>query len=194
MIGSQVAIVAALRKSTQSVVTRSFAVGCCLTLVLTGCTFSIGESPESVAEELIEGELADQRGITGVIASYEAPPNRDDGTTFTCTAQSDRGDDHWTATIKDDDTVNVQSEDVLDDEDISSLEVSAVEALEAQSGGTLGVENFDRGVQPLVVGSDNNVVCALTNPADGAVYDATITITDFDTGTFDVNVAEQPRP
>ena len=176
-----------------SVLSRPLLLAAGLVVLLAGCTFSIGDTPDGVAVELIEGELADQLGITGMVATCHEPPNRDVGTTFSCIAQSDSGEIRWTAKMEEDDIVNVQSNNVLDADDISVLESSAIEALESSVGADLPDGITDCGEPPLVVADDNNVLCALTDPGTGEVYDMTLNITDFDTGAFDLNVADEPR-
>lgn len=160
---------------------------------LAGCSFSIGDTPTNVAEDAIEGDLADQAGLTDVTADCEIPSNSDVGSTFTCTSTSNVGDIDWLATIEEDDIVNVQSLNLLSAEDVVSLEQAAVDVIEEQSGRRLGYENYGCGVGPLALGGNSILTCELIDPDNGDVYDSTVEITDFDTGAFNVEVADQPR-
>lgn len=106
---------------------------------------------------------------------------------------TDIGEISWLATIEDEETVSVTSTNLLDDSDLRALEAGAVSELEAEVGARLGVENFACGAGPIVVGQDGAVPCVLTDPQSGDIFDSTLTITDFESGTFDIAVAEQPR-
>ena len=166
-----------------------------LALAVTGCSFSasVGGSPTSTAEEVIEDDLAAQLGLGEIDAECGEPPDEDEGSTFLCTSETDQGLVRWEATIAEEDTVNVQSLNVLVVDDVAALEVSAAAEIEQVVGIPLGTENFDCGDAPVVLGDEDQVVCALTDPANGDVYDTTMTITDMSSGAFDFEVAEEPR-
>ncbi len=165
-----------------------------LALAASGCSFSasVGGSPSSAAEEVIEDDLAADLGLGEVTAECGEPPNEDEGSSFPCTSETDQGVVRWEATIVEDDTVNVQSVNVLVDDDVVALEEAAAEEIEQVVGVPLGSENFDCGAVPVVLGPDDEVVCALTDPANGDIYDTTVTITDMATGAFEFEVAEEP--
>lgn len=164
-------------------------------LAVSGCSFSasVGGSPTSAAEELIEDDLAAQLGFGDVEAECGEPPNEDEGSTFLCTSETDQGLVRWEATIVEEDTVNVQSLNVLVDEDVLALEGAAAVEIEQVVGLPLGAENFDCGEPPVVLGDTDQLRCALTDPANGDIYDTTVTITDPSTGAFEFEVAEEPR-
>lgn len=173
-----------------------------LALAVTGCSFSasVGGTPTSAAEEVIEDDLAAQLGFGEIEAECGEPPNEDEGATFLCTSETDQGLVRWEATIAEEDTVNVQSLNVLVEDDVAALEVAAVAEIEQVVGLPLGTEDFDCGDAPVVLGDEDQVVCALTDrtlgsagPADGVVYDTTVTITDMASGAFEFEVAEEPR-
>jgi hypothetical protein len=150
-----------------------------------GCSFSVGDTPQSVATELIEGELATELALGEITAECEEPPNRDTGTTFGCTSATDYGEVRWLATMADEDSVNVESLNVLSDANVTDLENT--------TNAQLGTSDADCGSGPIVLGVDLTVVCALTDPATGDVYDVTLTFTDLEAGTFDIVVADTPR-
>ena len=164
-----------------------------VTVVAAGCSFSLGDTPEGVAKELIEGELAADAGLGEITATCEEPPNSDPGTTFECTSPTDYGEIRWLAEMADEDTVNVSSLNLLYGDDLAGLEEAAVASLEAQVGIALGTENLDCGDDLVVLGADLTVACALTDPDNGDVYDTEISFTDLQTGQFDIVVADQPR-
>ncbi len=164
-------------------------------LVLGGCSFefNFGGDAASGAEDLIEGELADELGLTDMSATCDDPVDESPGTAFTCTSTSEVGEIRWTAVIGEDDVVNVDSVNLVTADDLAGIEVAAVDLIEAQAGRTLGYENFDCGDGPVAVGTDNTFDCELTDPDNGDIYDATIEITDFQAGSFQVEVADEPR-
>jgi hypothetical protein len=166
-----------------------------LALAVTGCSFSasVGGSPTSAAEEVIEDDLAAQLGFGEIEAECGEPPNEDEGATFLCTSETDHGLVRWEATMAEEDTVNVQSLNVLVEDDVAALEVAAAAEIEQVVGLPLGTEHFDCGAAPVVLGAEDQVVCALTDPADGDVYDTTVIITDMSSGAFEFEVAEEPR-
>jgi hypothetical protein len=177
-------------EATHQVVRRLAAVSiACLSVA--GCSF--GDTPESVAKELIEGELAAQLGLGEITAECEAPPNRDAGTTFSCTSATDHGEVLWLATMEDESTVNVESTNVLSDANVTDLETETVALLEEELQATLGPGSIECGQGPIVLGVDLTLVCAGTEPTTGDVYDVTIQITDVETGAFNVEVADTPR-
>ncbi len=61
-------------------------------VVVAGCSFSTGTSPERAGETLIEGPIGEQVGLTFVDAECAKPADRDVGTTFTCTATAPSGE------------------------------------------------------------------------------------------------------
>jgi hypothetical protein len=161
-------------------------------LLLSAC--SVGDTPDGVAEDLIEGQLATDFGLGEITATCAEPANNDPGATFTCTSPTDFGEVEWLATMADEKTVEVESVNLVTKEILPQIEQAAVTSLENQLGVPLGVENFDCGVNPVVLTAELTMVCALTDPADASlVYDATLAFTDLETGSFDVEVAEQPR-
>ncbi|MEZ5408484.1 MAG: hypothetical protein R2761_10690 [Acidimicrobiales bacterium] len=166
-------------------------VAAALTLALSAC--SIGDTPEGVAEKLIEGELADQLSLGDITATCEKPPNRDVGTTFTCTSPTEFGEIEWTATMADAKTVNVQSDNLVTKDVLPQIETAAASSLSASVGAEITDADIDCGPNPVVLADDLSMVCALTDPGNGAVYDTTLTFTDLQQGAFDISIAEEAR-
>lgn len=160
-------------------------------LALSAC--SIGDTPEGVAKKLIETDLAEQLGLGEVTATCEKPPNRDVGTTFTCNSPTSFGDIKWTATMADAKTVNVQSDNLVTKDVLPQIETAAASSLTASLGTTITDADIDCGANPVVLADDLSMVCALTDPGNGAVYDTTLTFTDLEQGAFDIAIADAPR-
>lgn len=162
-----------------------------LTLALSAC--SIGDTPEGVAKDLIEGKLADELGLGEITATCEKPANRDVGTTFTCSSPTDFGAINWTATMADAKTVNVQSENLVTKDVLPQIETAAASSLTASLGTQITDQDIDCGANPVVLADDLSMVCALTDPGNGDVYDTTLTFTDLQQGAFDISIADAPR-
>lgn len=160
-------------------------------LALSAC--SIGDTPEGVAKKLIETDLAEQLELGEVTATCDKPPNRDVGTTFTCSSATEFGDIKWTATMADAKTVNVQSDNLVTKDVLPQIETAAASSLTASLGTEITDADIDCGANPVVLADDLSMVCALTDPGNGAVYDTTLTFTDLEQGAFDISIAEAPR-
>lgn len=115
------------------------------------------------------------------------------GTTFDCVATSELGEVFWVATLAENDSVTAVTTNLVTAEGISKVEDAAVATLEQQTGSTLGGENFDCREGPVILSEDSSMVCALTSPSSGDVFDATLTFADTTTGKFDIVVATEPR-
>ena len=76
---------------------------------------------------------------------------------------------------------------------LPAVETGAVTALEEAVGLTLGTESFDCGDTTVILDS-GTLLCTLTDPANGDLYDAVVTIEDMDTMALNVVVADAPRP
>lgn len=113
--------------------------------------------------------------------------------TFDCVGVSETGEVSWVATITKDDSVNAVTTNLVTAESIPRIEEAAVTSLEQQAGATLGGENFDCGEGPVILAEDSSMICALTSPSSGDIFDATLTFTDTAAGKFDMVVAEEPR-
>lgn len=166
-------------------------VAAALALALSAC--SIGDTPEGVAKKLIEGDLADQLGLGEITATCEKPPDREVGTTFACTSPTEFGDIKWTATMADAKTVNVQSDNLVTKDVLPQIETAAASSLTNSLGTPITDADIDCGANPVVLKDDLTMVCALTDPGNGAVYDTTLTFTDLEQGAFDISLADAPR-
>ena len=118
-------------------------------LVVGACSASSADF-QSAAEDVIEGDIAEQSTLGDLSATCEEPDDPEPGDVFACTATTEDGRTiEFTATVEDDDQVNVQSTNLITVEGLGTIEEVAVAALEAEIGETLGVENFDCGAEPV---------------------------------------------
>ena len=161
--------------------------------MLASCSaeFSIGgQSPESAAVELIEGELSDELGVamTGECDDVDDP---DVGVSFECTGTIDDGRVVEFVTLIDrDDHIAVDSVNVLVPEAVDRFEAATAEGIAQQSGVPLDASAVDCGEGPIVFDSTMTMPCTLSDPSNGDVYDVTLTVTDIDEGLFDIEVGE----
>ena len=159
-----------------------------------GCSFefSLGETHASVAEDLIEGELADEIGQTGIEATCDKPVDTEPGTIFNCTSPSDLGEIRWVATVEDEESVYVITENLMTESDLVAMEEGAISALQDVGLQVTG-EDIDCGSAPALLTAGDVLLCALTDQSNGDVYDTKLTITDKEEGLFDIDVADNPR-
>ncbi|MEL6981741.1 MAG: hypothetical protein AAFO29_04890, partial [Actinomycetota bacterium] len=147
----------------------------------------------SAAVSVIQTEAV-ALGLGDVDVTCQEPADEEVGTTFGCASASSLGVVNWVVTITETDRISANTTNLIRADLAETVEQVAVESLEAQAGSTLGVENFECGPGPFVLDASSAMVCALTDPTTGLVYDATLTFTDLETGSFQVNVANEPRP
>lgn len=161
--------------------------------LMAGCAAS-GTDYKKAAEKLISGDLSSQ-GFGKMTGACDAPPEKPKaGDTFNCTGTTADGKvAKFVATVQDGNKVELNSTNVLSTDDLRAIEQTAVAALEQQAGATLGAENFTCGNEAVIF-DESGIVCALTDPSSGSVFDATVTISDLtDLSTLQVQVADTPR-
>ena len=164
-------------------------------LLLSGCSFSFGsESPAEAAEGLIEGEWADQFGLDLTDASCSDPANEDPGTRFPCQATLDGAAFvEFDVLIESEDRIVAQSTNVIFSEQFPAIADAIAGSFADQGIEGLTTESLDCGANIIVLGSERTIVCGLTEPETGEVYDTIIRFTDVVSLTFDFEVAEEPR-
>jgi len=164
---------------------RQGILGACL-LLAAGCSVDVsvsfgGADAAAAAEHLIENDIADQAGIGPLEAGCEEIDDPQPGDTFTCTATTEDGETiRFDAVMEKNDTVDVESVNLVTADGLDLIEDLAVQALEENVGATLGAENFDCGDRGLVVEPGGTISCVLADPADGTLYNATITVKVLD--------------
>jgi hypothetical protein len=82
--------------------------------------------------------------------------------------------------MEDEETVDVQSVNLVTPAGLDIIEELAVRTLEENVGETLGRENFDCGNRALVVEPGGTIDCVLTDPVGGTRYGATVTVEVLD--------------
>lgn len=174
-----------MAKTTMLAVAVAGLVGAC------SAEFSIGgQSPEDAAVDLIEGELSDELGVamTGECDDVDDP---EVGVSFDCTGTTDDGDVvEFVTLIDDDDHISVDSVNLVTAEGVPQYEAAAAEALTEQAGVTLDPADVDCGDDPVIFDSSMTMPCTVTDPSNGDVYDATLTVTDLEAGLFDIEVGD----
>jgi len=166
-------------------------------LVFSACSGSAsfsfgGQTPAEVAVDLIEGDAMAQRlGIDGLTSAMcEDPPDTEPGTVFPCTAQSAGKTVEFEVELEVDDRIFAAPTNVVDARFLGDYETSAVQALNDANGFTLPVDSIDCGDSSVVLDTDNLMICTLTDPENGTVYDAVLTVLDTNIGAFDVEIVE----
>jgi hypothetical protein len=173
-----------------------------LAATLAGCSgsidfgeFGFGDSGDeafhSAGEELIEGELADRIGLGPLTATCEGE-NLLAGDSFQCSATTPRSDPiEFTASINGEaDGVNIVSTNLLLADQIEQVEAFAASLIEQRTSTTIGAENFECADSSVVVAAGGVLDCRVTDPADGMVYEAPVTIDDLIDLSVTVNVGD----
>lgn len=164
-----------------------------------GCSVDVsvsfgGADAAAAAIDLIEGELADQAGIGPLEARCEEIDDPQPADSFTCTATTESGETiRFDAIMEEDDIVDVESVNLVTVDGLDTIESLAVQVLEENVGATLGRGNFDCGDTGLVVEPGGTIMCVLTDPASGTLYDATVTVEVLDPIEIFVEVGDAPR-
>ena len=162
-----------------------------------GCSGELGFGTTSddgfleAGEELIEGELADQIGL-GLLDASCSGSDLAAGDTFTCSASADGVDPiEFVGTIDEDgDEVNIASANLLLAEQVEQVEAFAASLIEESTGQTIGAENFECADTSVVVSSGEILACRVTDPSDGTVYQAPVTVDDLESLSITVNVGD----
>ena len=157
--------------------------------------FSIGgASPKSAAEKLIESEISTQLGLATLDATCDDVDDPGVGSSFACTATTDDGRIVNLVTVIDrEDRIDVSTTNALGPDDLSTLEAAGAQALSEQVGVELAADLIDCGDEVILLPADGVMVCAFSDPDSDDVYDATYEITDLDTGTFNIEISQDPR-
>ncbi len=158
-------------------------------------SFSFGTSSDdgflNAGKELIEGELADQIGL-GPLEATCTGEDLEAGDTFSCTATpGGLSPIQFVGTINDEETgVNISSTNLMLAEQVEEVEAFAAALIEEQTSTPIGAENFECADTSLVITSGEVINCQVTDPADGTVYEAPVTIDDLADLSITVNVGD----
>lgn len=172
-----------------------------LAMVMSACSGSVdfsfgGQTPAEAAVDLIEGEAMAQRlGVSTITdAVCQDPPNRDVGTVFTCTSQSDGQAIEFDVVLEDEDRIFAGPTNVVDPAGLSRLEVVAVQELNRQNDFGLPEDALQCGDGGAILDADMQMTCELTEPETGQVFDAVVTVADTETGDFGIVIVGEAAP
>ncbi len=106
-----------------------------VTVLVAGCSVSVGETPEGIAEEAIEGELGEVLGLELSDATCDDAASDEPGETFTCEATAAGGETVTVdAIIEENDRVFVAASNVIIAGDIEGVEQDAIGFLAPEVG------------------------------------------------------------
>ena len=167
-----------------------------LLVIVASCSASTTNYQEA-ATKVIQGQLQDELGMGELDATCEEPTSNDVGTTFSCTADTPKGDTiTLTAEIQKGKKVFVQTTNVLTADNLTEIEREAARILSEKVGQDLPAEAIDCGPEAIVATAGEPFVCSLSDPSNPTVvYDTSITLDDLTKPTqLNVQVASAPRP
>jgi len=154
-------------------------------------SFSVGgESPAEAAVDLIEGDAMAQRlGLDDISdAVCDEPAEEEVGVIFECTATSGGNTIEFDVEIEAEDRIFAGPTNVVDGALLPDYEVSAVQSLNAANGFSLPDDAMDCGDRTVVLDAERTMICTITEPETGTVYDAALTVSDTETGAFSVEI------
>lgn len=139
--------------------------------------------------DLIENELADQIGL-GPLTATCTGQNLGAGDTFECSASPGQLTPiQFTGTINDDEeTVVITSTNLLLAAQVQQVESFAAGLLSEQTTRTVNAEDFDCGDTSVIITSGEVLSCIVTDPSDGTMYDAPVTIENLEDLSITVNI------
>ena len=142
-----------------------------LVVPLAACSFSFGDSFESAAVDVIEGDLTDRLELGELFeAECDEPTDEAVGSSFDCTAETESGTTvEFTANIVAEDEVSVIATNALAPDDFFDIEVRAPAELEAP-GATVDCPS-----DAVVLADGEATSCEITD-TDGVVYELLVSI------------------
>ncbi len=156
--------------------------------MLTSCSgsidingFGFGNSSDDAfrqaGEELIEGDLADQIGLGPLQAECDGT-DLSAGDTFSCQATVGGLEPiEFAATINGEENgLNIVSTNLLLASQVEEVEAFAASLIEQRTSTSIGAENFECSNSSVVVAAGEVLECRVTDPADGMVYEAPVTV------------------
>ncbi len=140
-------------------------------------------------EELIEGDLADQIGL-GPLDATCSGQNLQAGDTFSCMARPGQLTPiEFTGTVDDDEaSVVITSDNLLLATQVQEVEAFAAGLLQQQTTLAAQPEDFDCGDTSVIIASGEVLNCMVTDPSDGTIYEAPVTIENLQDLAITVNI------
>lgn len=150
-----------------------------------------------LAVSVIEGQEMQNLLNVGPLTNVtcEQPPTNDVGTIFPCVADAEPGQVRYNVEINQVANVIARTANAILPEFQARLAAEAAVVLNNQVGSNLAEDSIDCGNRAVLFEErEPMLLCALTSPDTGDVFDTIITITNVETGQFVVEVADTPRP
>jgi len=168
-----------------------------MALLASGCSGSIsfGTSPDDryldAGTELIEGELAEQIGL-GPLDATCTGSDLEAGDTFQCSAVAGGLEPiRFVGTVDaDEEGVNLSSTNLLLADQLEQVEAFSASLIAEQTSVAIGPEHFECGNASVIIENGGVLACLLTDPTDGTVYEAPVTVEDLATMSVLVNVGD----
>ena len=175
------------------------AVGALLLLVSVGCRSAPEEEPiptvRQLSETMIRTTVAETAGLGDLSPVCPEVADAAVGVTWDCTAAT--ADQRLIAlrgVVNEVGQVELATTNMIAAGALPSFERAAVDALNTQvPGANLVEESIDCGDTSVVFGQDRVLVCALSDPHTGQIFDVSLTIEDIESRQFSLKVAEAPR-
>lgn len=166
-------------------------------VMLAGCSgsFSFGTTGDdrflTAGEDLIETELADQIGLGPLEASCTGT-DLVAGDTFECQATAGSLDPiRFIGTVaENEEEVNLASTNLLLADQVEQVEAFSASLLADETAVAIGPEHFECGNGSIIIENGEILDCLLTDPTDGTVYEAPVTVEDLDSMSVVVNVGD----
>ncbi len=175
---------------------RVAALAALIIAVATGCSGSLdffssaGDAAFLEAgEELIEGQLAEDIGL-GPLTAECTGKSLGAGDTFTCSGSpGELTPIEFIGTIDDDEeTVVITSTNLLLAAQVEEVESFAAGLLQAQTTRTVSPEDFECADTSVIISSGDVLDCVVTDPTDGTVFEAPVTIDNLEDLAITVNI------
>ncbi len=171
--------------------------GILLGLLAVGCNGSATEealTPRRASEEMIAGPVADKAGVGTLAGICPDLTGVAIGATFECTATTDDQQNVVVdGLVNPEGKIELTTRNVIRAEALPSFEEAAVTALNETVGSALSSEAIDCGSDSVVLGDNQQLVCALLDPQTSSVFDVSLTISDVEARQFNLVVADEPR-
>ena len=154
---------------------------------------SEGESP-SLAQEMIEGELATTIGLGPLTSDCATPAVLAIDSVFDCTATTATGEAiQIQGSVTPEGKLTLVTTNLVSAAALPGFEREVAAILNDSEGTNFTAESVDCGATAVVLPPDFVMGCALVMPASAEVFDVTLTITDLDGRLFGLLVSDQPR-
>ena len=166
---------------------------CGAALALSACSAEVsvgGSSADTEAEELIEGELAEESGLGPLTAACEDATDVEAGDSFECTGTTEDGRVvEFTADVTEDGAGEVNSTNLIVPTAIAGVAEEAARVLAQQNDIELAPDAVTcDDSEGVIVERGATLDCEVADPQTGEPVDAMITFTDPETGAFEVDV------